>query len=353
MRNYQVKFTVLSFSLMYTVFIFGQDNVPVIAVGNIETTYRNINNESIKTSIESSLAKTRKFRVMERANLNQLLEERSLSIAGIADGVASLSGFSGVDYLIMGRVMEVGVINSRGGVGGSLLDGLVSIVSKYRCLAVVSLNVRVNDVHTGEIRISDDYTAAKRININWPDYNPDYRNPCRYVSSNVKNQMLQFAANDVGEAIARKITLDLFPIKIIQVQGSDVYLNYGDAFLSKGDYLNVASLGEGFVDPDTGEVLGVVEENIGYIHVTDVREKYSVGKAIETRRELSSGDIAQALTEDDVKSLKKRVAAQKKATAKLEKQCDDAKRRAERRCSRDEQSSRCLKAKSDAEKACG
>lgn len=344
----KVKLLLISASLVLSYCSVGQQNVPVIAVGEIESSYRSLDVESVKTAIESALAKTRKFRVMERGNLNQRLKERNLSIAGIADGVASLGGSSGIDYLIMGRVMEVSVVKAGRG-GAALLGGLFS---SRECRALVSLNIRVNDVHTGEIRVTDDYSVTQKIPVNWPEYSPDYDDPCRYTNTNQRSAALQSAAIAVGEAISGEVTMTLFPIKVIRVQGAEVYVNYGESVLAPGNYLRVVSVGEGFVDPDTGEVLGVEEEDIGFIGISEVREKYSIGIVVRSSQDLVIGDVAMLLTDVETKALKDDMAEMRKAKARLEKKCNDARRRVKRNCRRDENSPKCLRAKSEVEASC-
>lgn len=66
-------------------------------------------------------------------------------------------------------------------------------------------------------------------------------------------------------------------------------LNYGDVFFDSGDRLAAFSVGESFVDPDTGEVLGAEETEVGVIEITRAEPRFSRAKTV-------SGDIGQGAT---------------------------------------------------------
>ena len=66
-------------------------------------------------------------------------------------------------------------------------------------------------------------------------------------------------------------------------------LNYGPSAVENGMYLKLVEMGEGFVDPDTGEVLGADETYIGALKITDAKSKFSIGVILE-------GEITKGLT---------------------------------------------------------
>ena len=328
-----------------------QQNMPVIAVGDIHSSYRTLDSQTVRTAMESSLSKTRKFAIMERARLDELLEERGLSISGIAEGNASLGGFSGVDYLLTGRLMEAAVVKGRRNGASALLGGLLG--GGGGCQAVVGLDVRVVDIHTGQISVSENLAVAEAVSVNYPDYNPDYGDPCRYANSAEKQRALTAAGHGVARLVAEEITIALFPIKLVRVQADQAFVNYGSAFLAPGAYLRVVALGEGFVDPDTGEILGAEEEDLGYLVVSDVREKYSIADIVQTNdRPLAVGNVARRLSTEEAKTVSKMLADMQRSSERQRRACGDAQRRAERACRRDESSSRCRKRRDEAEEAC-
>ena len=117
--------------------------------------------------------------------------------------------------------------------------------------------------------------------------------------------------------IAGKISLSIFPIKVINVKDDTVYLNYGSSVLTKCSwgnpescYLKIVELGEGFVDPDTGEVLGAEEEYIGAVEVIEPKGKFTIAKILEG--DISRGAIAVLISKSDGNKLKKRIKKKKR-----------------------------------------
>jgi len=212
---------------------------------------------------------------MERTRLDTLLEERGLSAAGITDGNASLGGFSGVDYLVYGSVSNVTVARKN-------------LLIVMNCDASLSMNVRVVDVNSGEIRFSENISVEDTVATSSAE-----DDPCRGISLANINIM----GEDASDGIANKMTTVLFPIKVARAAGSEVYLNYGDGTLSKNDILSVKTVGQGFVDPDTGEVLGAEETTTAVIVIDDVRAKYSIGEIITQASPVAVGDIAFVLND--------------------------------------------------------
>ena len=324
---------------------FAQENMPVVAVGGIESPFRDLDTDAIQTAMESALTKTRKFKIMERARLHTLLEERGLSVSGIADGTASYGGFSGVDYLVTGRVMDA----STGAAAGSSIPILSAFTGG--CEAMVQLDVRVVDVGTGEIRFSESVAGSDSIRVDYPD-NPDYGDPCKYAKSGQVAAALGAVAQAVAVATVEKVTMVLFPIRVVRVADGQAYLNYGSTFLANGNYLKVVTLGEGFVDPDTGEVLGADEEDAGFVVVTDTRQKYSVSDVVYAIRPFQVGDVARQMTRSESRAVQKMLTDRERARTKREAACRRAEKGRDRACARDENSSRCRRALVSIEENC-
>jgi len=275
-----------------------QANKPVIAVGEITTAIGNFSTLSIQLALENALQKTNKFTIMERTRLNTLLAERGLSASGITNGISDYSGFSGVDYLVYGSVSNITVENK-------------SILIAANCEASLSMNIRVVDVATGEIRMSESVNVNDTINS---VFDPE-QNACAGISLSSINIL----GEDVSDGIANKMTMGIFPIKVARVNGTQVYLNYGQSSINKNQILTLKSIGEGFVDPDSGEVLGAEEETTAVIIATDVRDNYSIGEIVANRSMPEVGDIAYILdSRNDLRSVQSCV----KATEKAVKSCD-------------------------------
>jgi hypothetical protein len=65
--------------------------------------------------------------------------------------------------------------------------------------------------------------------------------------------------------------------KIIKIEGDRAWLNMGSVSgIQVGDRYSVFSMGEALVDPDTGQVLGVDESQIGDGEVVEVQDRFSI-----------------------------------------------------------------------------
>ena len=275
-----------------------QSNKPVIAVGEITTAIGEFSTMSIQLALENALQKTNKFTIMERTRLDTLLAERGLSASGITDGISDYSGFSGVDYLIYGSVSNITVENK-------------SVIIASNCDASLSMNIRVVDVATGEIRMSESVNVSDTVNT----VLDSQQNACAGISLSSINIL----GEEVSDGIANKMTMGIFPIKVARVNGTQVYLNYGASTISQDQILTLKSIGEGFVDPDTGEVLGAEEETTAVIIATDVRDNFSIGEIVANRSMPAVGDIAYIL---DSRNDRRSVQSCVKATESALKSCD-------------------------------
>ena len=285
-----------------SIFVSAQGNKPIVAVASFESSFSNYDSRNIQTAIETALSKTQKFTLMERGRLDSLLAEQGLSANGLVAGSGEIGGFSGVDYLIYGRVTQLGLEAKN-----------VLIMSA--CEAQLGLDVRVVDVKTGEIRLSENISADDQVNTAGAE-----ENPCNGVGISAFDNLTATTARKLAE----KLTQTLFPVKLAKVSSDEVYLNYGEGFLNSGEILKVVSLGEGFEDPDTGEIIGAEEELLAIVKVTKLRPKYSIASILMQAGDLNRGDVANRLSKK----------AQKKAQ-KVVKSCASAIKRVTKSCKKD------------------
>tara|TARA_B110000003_G_C16635820_1_gene528347 strand:+ start:1089 stop:1994 length:906 start_codon:yes stop_codon:yes gene_type:complete len=291
---------VLSISLLTFSFeVYAQSNKPVIGIGDMQSSVGGDVN-TFRAMLETALANTNKFELIERSRIGDLISEQALSAGGITEGSGQIGGISGVDYLVYGSITKLGVESNEFNLGdykSASQDG------------VMSVDLRVVDVSTGSIKISEtvevESSVSSAINIDGRSIGGDEADPLSSVQRVAAVQ------------IAGKIALNIFPIKVINVKDNMVYLNYGSSILSKCSwsssescYLKIVELGEGFVDPDTGEVLGAEEEYVGAVEVTEPKSKFTIAKILEGN--ITRGAIAVQMSKSDGNKIKKKIKANKK-----------------------------------------
>jgi hypothetical protein len=93
--------------------------------------------------------------------------------------------------------------------------------------------------------------------------------------------------------LARQLVLSFPPAEgyVISVQGTEVYLDLAeDNLMRSGMELLIFREGAEIIHPVSQDVLGRYEDKLGYVTLTEVQEKYSVGTIVEGAAELKGGD---------------------------------------------------------------
>jgi TolB-like protein len=174
-----------------------------------------------------------RFKVMERAALDQVLAEQSLGQTGILDATtaAEIGKGIGVDAIIVGSVAA--------SASGAL-----------------SIDTRVIDTESAAIIVAHDAYSGSAD------------------AQNVKNAV---------ENLARKITesLPLVDGYVIKIDGEQLILDVGrNGGLKKGMKCVIYKEGAPIKHPITGEILGKETTVLGEVLVSDAFEKYSVTKQL-------------------------------------------------------------------------
>jgi hypothetical protein len=272
-------------------------NKPVVGIGEITSSVGG-NPTSFQTMLETAISQTNKFELMERSRMDDILGEQALSAGGLTEGDGQIGGLSGVDYLVYGSITKLGTKSDAVALGGIAAGGQK---------AEMSVDIRVVDKSTGSIRISKTVQkqaksgggfAMEGLAVGGEEADP-------------LGEVQRLTAN----AVAALLAMEIFPIKVINVSKGQAYVNYGPPSIAKGMYLKVVELGEGFMDPDTGEMLGQDETYIGSIKITDVKSKFSIGTILDG--DIQKGAIASKMDKKKGKSAEKKY----KKKCKKQKNC--------------------------------
>lgn len=233
--------------------------------------------------LTTTIGTTRKFRLVERDQLADLMKEYDLTRQGFTDkAFAVRSGqLIGADYLLMGNIVERGASSS---VKPVPYTSHVTRVTSAR----VAARVRVVDTRTGEV-------VAQ-----WPVQASASREQTADGSSlGPAEEGATLAA--VDDELARKIALEIvdqvYPIKVAAVNGDRIVLNRGDGGgLRVEDQIDLFRPGAPIVDPDTGEKIGTDEQRIGSARVTSVQAKSTEAAVTSGAGGIQVGMIARAVT---------------------------------------------------------
>ena len=248
---------------------------PVVAIklstlgdGVGKNNQKNLNLGQLLAEMEASLLATRKFEVVTRQKdkLASIREEQEFAASDYSQGNAAEEGkFKNANFLIIPVVQRFEF--------GRSSRPVPNIDNKYfsRDSGLLELNAQIVDTKTGSIKttfyLKSTFASGESI-VNSSGGAPSSGN---FVSM----------AKNVSAQMADQLVDIVFPMKVLNVEGGQVWINRGsDGGLKADDVLNVYKPGTELVDPDTHESLGSAEKLIGRIKVSRVNPKFTIAENV-------------------------------------------------------------------------
>ena len=231
--------------------------------------------------LTTALVKTRKFNVIERDRLDEIFKEQGLSLKGFTTGGYTGRKFNlqGVHYIMTGAITEYGQKSSALRLKGFALGGKT---------VKMAVDIRVLNVSTGAIEIAETVEASASAGGGFRVRG--FASGGQGDSSAALGEVSRKTARNVANLIVSTV----FPVKVVaKTRRGTVILNYGNGFLKKGDVLEIFSMGEVLIDPDTKEKLGSEEELVGRVAVTSAQAKFSKAKIIQEVSPIEKGMVAR------------------------------------------------------------
>ena len=253
-----------------------------ITVNNVVIT-RQVMEREFGNQLIEFLVKSRKFRVLNRTDIQRVLAENNLTDSVWAKpGQEKMVGKLLVaDYLVTGTInrLEFAQVNQNIGITGERSKRITGTfkfqfkITSVKSGKVVAANQVIEKLTSAEVRRL--VPAAERRDWSLSDYK-DFL----FKRGTIK------AGNDILAGI--------YPIKVASVTGNTVMLNRGrGAGIEAGQIYTVFNQGQTVTDPDTGEVLGASEEEVGTIKITAANPKFSSGKIITGTGKVATGAICR------------------------------------------------------------
>jgi len=237
--------------------------------------------EGMASMLATSLFKSGRFNVVERDQMEAIMQEKKLALQGITDSseATELGKLIGADYIITGTVSEFGLSKSNtGGIGGGLFRGFGGLDIKTQSARVV-VDVRILNVKNGQLVAADQGEGKEStgsLGMSGGDWSG--AGAIKFGSEGFDSTLPGKATRKAINNLVEKIIIYLYKAKIIDVTGNEVTINIGTAGgIKKDTKMDVYAEGKEIRDPDTGELLGKKKELIGQIKITDVQDKYSTG----------------------------------------------------------------------------
>jgi curli biogenesis system outer membrane secretion channel CsgG len=226
----------------------------------------------------TELVKSGKYRVIEREQLQAIMQEKHLSLSGDIDPKTAIQfgKMLGVEYLIAGAVTELGVTDRNASVPGGFLRGLPSVSVRSQKMEA-ALDARAFSTSTGEIVWADtakDETSDSSVYVAGAGGGANDRNKVDKLMRPVVQKLAASLAKASLSSSGLGGAGDASGVvgKIAKADGGTLYVNAGsEAGVKEGDEFAVYRVGEQIKDPDTGEVLGANEMKVGRVKITSVK----------------------------------------------------------------------------------
>lgn len=236
----------------------------------------------------TQLFRTDRFRVIERSQLESILQEQNLGQSGRVDAstAAQIGQVLGVQAILTGSITQFSIERISGGFAG--IGGSYSRAESM-------IDVRLIDTNTAEILLADEGQGEKRMGGGF------------FRGAGAEREFdagaAQEALRPAIEEIAVKIVDQYDRLAAIQPPtppGAVVGANEGQIYIDRGDNYGV-QVGDRFevfrvVDEITdaqGNVLDRITEKVGVVEVTRVLSQSSVCRIVEG--EAAEGDAIQGV----------------------------------------------------------
>jgi len=224
--------------------------------------------QSLMEQFNNSIQATRKFQVVVRSDLNDLITDDDKARALNPD---KQKGFNLAEtkYLTVLTVDDYDDQTQR-------LDQKLSNTTLIKRTIRLSLITKVYETASGKLLESTSKSissteAQQRFNEASTD-------------AEITDALIRTVVKDAADWAATQIVDVIFPVKIITKNDKSVTVNRGEGSGMVVDQVwRVFAVGKELIDPDTKEVLGKEEVEIGKVRVTDVLPKFSKASILEDR----------------------------------------------------------------------
>jgi len=218
--------------------------------------------ELLTSAISNYLVQSRKFTVLDRKYQKEVAGERSLLSSGSVPNseLVKLGQQLVADYVLVGTINNLNIRkNERKMLSSNTILKTIQ--------ADASINYRILDSATGQIKFSETYNSKVGDNIKFSD-------------SNII--ALEKAIENISNEIGVKILEAIYPFIIENIDGENVVIGVGGDIIKVGDMYNLIQYGDKMIDSYTKESLGRMEKIIGQVKITNVTSKISYGKIIKS-----------------------------------------------------------------------
>jgi curli biogenesis system outer membrane secretion channel CsgG len=228
--------------------------------------------ESLDSQLIDRVSATRKFDVLSRSDLADIVKEQDLGASGNVDvkTAAKAGKLSGAKYLLVCTVDDFQDYYEK-----AVFEGTGRSASKR--VFRFSVVGKMYESSTGKLIESANFQTGN-------DAFKQIQQERNYSVNNglLSDEMMVAISRSMAEKIANHLVDVIFPAKILIKRDNVVTINRGEGGgVAEGDTFNVYALGEEMIDPDTKESLGHEEVKVGKVKISQVNPKTSMATILE------------------------------------------------------------------------
>ena len=228
--------------------------------------------ESLDSQLIDRVNATRKFDVLSRSDLADIVKEQDLGASGNVDAktAAKAGKLSRAKYLLVCTVDDFQDYYEK-----AVFEGTGRSASKR--VFRFSIVGKMYDSSTGKLIESANFqTGNDTFKLIQQERNYSVNNGL------LSDEMMVAISRSMAEKIANHVVDVIFPAKILIKRDNVVTINRGEGGgVAEGDTFNVYALGEEMIDPDTKESLGHEEVKVGKVKISQVNPKTSMATILE------------------------------------------------------------------------
>ena len=244
--------------------------------------------------LTDALIQSGRFVVMERQTLTDVIGEQDLASSGrVQQAQSARTGkITAAQILVKGTVTEFGLRESGSDTGIGFRGFRLGGKTKEAHVAVI---IRMIDTTTGQVLGSQRVEGSAESSGSSIGFRIG---GVGFDNDNFKNAPLGKATQIVIDKAVEFIQLESdnvgFRAPVILADGGRILIGAGERHGTRpGDRFTVYSAGQELVDPFTGELLGMDEQLLGQVTVTDVQDKYSTVQPDAPMDSVKVGDVAR------------------------------------------------------------
>jgi len=229
--------------------------------------------ESMDAQLMDALHNSRKFTLVARSDLGEVLGEQKLAESGNVDtddaAAAKAFKLAGCQYLIVTTVDNFQDFIERA-TFANLGETSERRIVQFSCVA------KIYDTTSG--------TLLESANFQLDNSEVDHQAAGVGISGDLKERLFTQMARQMSQRITDRVIDVIYPAKIIARTDKTVTINRGDGTsVAPGQLWEAFALGEELKDPDTGASLGREEVKVGSIRITSIQPLVSKGEVVEDK----------------------------------------------------------------------